>query len=76
MPEGDTLFRTATTLHAALAGRPLLRVEDPLAKLEELFALRDPLYREVADVVIDTSSGGVGSLVRRVEQEIRKQCEP
>jgi shikimate kinase len=56
--------------------RPLLQVADPLAKLEELFAQRDPLYREVADVVIDTSSGGVGSLVRRVEQELRKRCEP
>ncbi len=30
MPEGDTLFRTATTLHAALAGRPLVRVEAAL----------------------------------------------
>jgi shikimate kinase len=56
--------------------RPLLQVADPLATLEELFAQRDPLYREVADVVIDTSSGGVGSLVRRVEQELRKRCEP
>jgi shikimate kinase len=56
--------------------RPLLQVADPLARLEELFAQRDPLYREVADVVIDTSSGGVGSLVRRVEQELRKRCEP
>ncbi|MDP2794234.1 MAG: shikimate kinase [Sulfurisoma sp.] len=57
--------------------RPLLQVADPLAKLEELFAQRDPLYREVADVVVDTAaSGGVGSLVRFIEQEIRKQCEP
>jgi len=56
--------------------RPLLQVADPLARLEELFAQRDPLYREVADVVIDTSSGGVGSLVRRVELELRKRCEP
>jgi shikimate kinase len=56
--------------------RPLLQVADPLTRLEELFAQRDPLYREVADVVIDTASGGIGSLVRRLEQEIRKRCEP
>jgi shikimate kinase len=56
--------------------RPLLQVADPLGRLEELFGQRDPLYREVADVIVDTSAGGVGSLVRRVEQEIRKQCEP
>jgi shikimate kinase len=35
--------------------RPLLQVEDPLARLKELHAQRDPLYREVADLVIDSS---------------------
>ena len=34
--------------------RPLLQVADPMQKLEELFAERDPLYREVADVVINS----------------------
>ena len=33
--------------------RPLLKVEDPLRKLQQLSAQRDPLYREVADLVID-----------------------
>lgn len=33
--------------------RPLLKVDDPLRKLQQLFAQRDPLYREVADLVID-----------------------
>lgn len=33
--------------------RPLLQVVDPLAKLEELYAARDPLYREVAHLVVD-----------------------
>lgn len=34
--------------------RPLLQVADPEAKIRELIALRDPLYREVADVVVAT----------------------
>lgn len=34
--------------------RPLLQVDDPRAVIEVLMAERDPLYREVADVVIDT----------------------
>jgi shikimate kinase len=55
--------------------RPLLQVADPLAKLEEIFAQRDPLYREVADLVIESPGGGVGGLVRRIELEIRKRCE-
>ena len=56
--------------------RPLLRVEDPLAKIEELFAARDPLYREAAHVVIDAVPGGVTQLVATVETEIRNLCEP
>lgn len=35
--------------------RPLLQVDDPERKIIELIELRDPLYREVADFVIDTN---------------------
>jgi shikimate kinase len=38
------------------AGRPFLQ-PDPEAALRRLFAGREPLYREVADLVVDTSSG-------------------
>jgi len=34
--------------------RPLLQVDDPEAKIRELIALRDPLYTEVADLVVQT----------------------
>lgn len=34
--------------------RPLLQVDDPEAKIRELIALRDPLYREVADIIVQT----------------------
>lgn len=37
-------------------GRPLLRVADPARRLAELQALREPLYREVAGLVFDTSA--------------------
>ena len=33
--------------------RPLLRVDDPLERLRELYVQRSPLYREAADIVID-----------------------
>lgn len=54
--------------------RPLLQVADPLAKLEELFAQRDPLYREVADIVVSSLGGSVGHLVKQVEKELGRQC--
>lgn len=33
MPEGDTIFRAAATLHRALAGRPVVRFESVLPRL-------------------------------------------
>jgi shikimate kinase len=56
--------------------RPLLRVPNPLARIEELYVARDPLYREIADVVVDAIAGGVTHLVAKVEMEIRARCEP
>lgn len=50
--------------------RPLLQAGDPLAKLRELFAERDPLYREVADVIIDTGNQSVGSLAHKIEMRL------
>lgn len=51
--------------------RPLLRTPDPRAKLEELFAERDPLYREVAAVIMDTGNQSLGNLATRLEQRLR-----
>ncbi|MDB5811091.1 MAG: aroK [Betaproteobacteria bacterium] len=53
--------------------RPLLRTPDPRAKLEELFAQRDPLYREVAAVIIDTGNQSLGNLATRLEQRLRER---
>ncbi|MFW9609563.1 shikimate kinase AroK [Aquaspirillum soli] len=50
--------------------RPLLQTANPRAKLEALFAQRDPLYREVADVVIDTSRQNINTLVHRLLRQI------
>lgn len=54
--------------------RPLLHVSDPLARLRDLHAQRDPLYRAVADLVVE--GDGVANLTNEVEREIRKRCEP
>jgi shikimate kinase len=50
--------------------RPLLKTADPRARLEQIYAERDPLYREVADIVVDTGSQSVGSLAHRLEQQL------
>lgn len=52
--------------------RPLLQVADPLARLEELYAVRDPLYRETAHFVVNgthlVASGIVQNLLREFHQ--------
>lgn len=50
--------------------RPLLRTDDPAAKLAELFTQRDPLYREVAALIVDTGSQSVGSLANSLEKRL------
>ena len=46
--------------------RPLLQVADPLARLRDLYALRDPLYRESARLVVETGRPSVSALVHLI----------
>jgi shikimate kinase len=55
--------------------RPLLHTADPRARLEELFAQRDPLYREVASVIVDTGNQSLGNLATRLEQSLREHLQ-
>ena len=54
--------------------RPLLATPDPLRKLEELYAERDPLYREVADLVIDTGKQSVQTLAKDLLVRLEGIC--
>ncbi|MDY0038248.1 MAG: shikimate kinase [Zoogloea oleivorans] len=54
--------------------RPLLQVADPLRRITELVERRDPLYREVADVVIEAGGDPAGVLAL-IETEMGKKCE-
>lgn len=50
--------------------RPLLQVADPVAKLRELFAARDPLYRETAHFVLETGRPTVAALVNMIVMQL------
>jgi shikimate kinase len=45
--------------------RPLLQTPDPLGKIRELFARRDPLYRQ-ADVLINTGQRSPREVAQQV----------
>jgi len=50
--------------------RPLLQVADPLTRLRDLHALRNPLYRETAHFVIDTGRPSVSALVNMIIMQL------
>jgi len=50
--------------------RPLLQTVDPRAKLTELYHQRDPLYQEVADIVIQTGRQSAHALMLQLVDEI------
>lgn len=58
----DQLFKRT----ARDRNRPLLQTADPRAKLEELMRVRDPLYREVADMVLYTDDRSVRSVIKEI----------
>ncbi len=55
--------------------RPLLQTDDPRAQLEALMKIRDPLYREVADLVVDTDDRSIRTTVQYVIDEINSARE-
>lgn len=54
--------------------RPLLRTPDPAQCLKELYLERDPLYRQVADIVLETGTQSVQQLAREVLAKIEEKC--
>ncbi len=50
--------------------RPLLQVSDPLARLKELYGVRDPLYRETSRFVIETGRPSVSTLVNTIMMQL------
>ena len=52
--------------------RPLLQTANPKQKLQELMEARDPLYREIADWVIETDGCRVREVVQKIVQKIEQ----
>jgi len=56
--------------------RPLLATPDPRGTLETLLARREPLYSEVADLVVDTGALPVAQLVRSLLPRLKAYEKP
>lgn len=51
--------------------RPLLRAADPGRVLSELMTIRDPLYREIADLVVETDERPPRIVVEEILERLR-----
>src|SRR5258706_6345635 len=54
--------------------RPLLATPDPQRTLENLYTVRDPLYREAADLLLDTGRQSAQSLAREILAQLNIPC--
>ena len=54
--------------------RPLLQNTNPMEKLDLLYRQRDPLYREIADIVVDTGRQSARSLLHQLLPQLRQRC--
>lgn len=72
---GTTVYLNATVDHLYNRTkrdhkRPLLQTADPKARLQELFEIRDPLYREVADIVLSTGKQPVKTVLQHLLEQL------
>ncbi|AKU22815.1 3-dehydroquinate synthase [Massilia sp. NR 4-1] len=74
--ERGTVIYLRASINSILArtshdkNRPLLQTADPRRRLEELMAQREPLYLEMADLVIDTGRPNVQSMVQIIMNQL------
>lgn len=52
--------------------RPLLQAGNRRETLERLFLIRDPLYREIADLVLPTDGRNARALAREIEERLAR----
>ena len=51
--------------------RPLLQTPDPRTRLAQLMAARDPLYREIAELIVATDGRSVQAVVKDIVRRLR-----
>ncbi|CAN5248278.1 shikimate kinase [soil metagenome] len=68
------LHAPPAVLHARTRGdktRPLLQTVDPRAAIEAMYAKRDALYRDVADLVVEASTPGAALAADEIVRRLR-----
>ncbi len=66
-PLEQLLERTRRDRH-----RPLLQTDDPRKRLEAIMAERDPIYRQVADLIVLTDRRTVRTVVKEIHRRLSR----
>ncbi|MDF3918942.1 MULTISPECIES: shikimate kinase AroK [Salinicola] len=80
--ERGTVVYLATTVEQQIRrtsrdrNRPLLQTANPEQVLRDLFAVRDPLYRATADIIVRTDRRGPRSVVNDILRRVSHLTEP
>ena len=72
------LFATPETLHERTrrdTGRPLLQVDDRLKRLRDLYEQRDPLYREIAHIIVEVGRTPAPQVVRKIQTALASDAQ-
>jgi len=56
--------------------RPLLRTADPRSRLAQLFAQRDPLYREIADLIVASDGQTLRAIIQQILDRLGSDATP
>jgi shikimate kinase len=76
--EGVIVYLTATPgviwrrVSRGAGGRPLLDVDNPRLRIQEMLKFRKPLYEHAADIIIDTSKLDVDSVVEEIIKRLKE----
>lgn len=55
--------------------RPLLQTPNPEQKIRELMEIRDPLYREVAEIIVDTNHRNPKTVSQEICRQLNKDSD-
>ena len=54
--------------------RPLLQSGDKLAKIRDLMARREPVYQQLADLVVETDKSSIYRVVSEISNKVKQAC--
>lgn len=55
--------------------RPLLQTKDPEKTIRKLLEVRDPLYRETAHLIMETSGQSIAKVVSKLKKQLKNQAQ-